>query len=94
MGYRVILPTIHGQKYIPKYDIWRNSEIVESKLLGWQTALAHARKWRTNLFDNKPQKVQIVNRWTGEIVTLEEAEKLAAKIASMRKADAVISSTT
>lgn len=67
-------PTIKG--YIYRYSILQDGKFVESKLIGWRTALAHARKWTTNLFTDV-QKVEILNLWTGEIIELEEAERRA-----------------
>lgn len=71
-----IKPWIYGQKQIYRYTIYKESEKVEQNVLGWQTALAHARKYTKNLFD-QPRKVEILNQWTGEIISIEEAEKRA-----------------
>lgn len=62
---------------IYKYNILANGRHVETNLLGWRTALAHARNHRTNLFETNI--VEILNLSTGEIVTLEQAEKCAIR---------------
>jgi hypothetical protein len=67
---------IFGQKQIYRYTIYKENEKVEENILGWQTALAHARKYTKNLFD-QPRKVEILNQWTGEIIRIEEAEERA-----------------
>ena len=58
------------------YDIYQNAKIVEENILGWRTALAHARKWQSNLFEYV-NRVEILNSITGEIITIEEAEERA-----------------
>lgn len=62
---------------IYKYNIIVNGIHKETNLIGWRTALAHARNWRTNLFEKNI--VEILNTGTGEIVTLKQAEQFAAK---------------
>lgn len=70
--------------FISRYCILINGKVVERKIIGWRTALAHARNRLNPLFE--PNKIiEILNIWTGEIITLQEAEKRAAKIDSMRK---------
>ena len=66
------------KKFIYRYAVIRDGEWVENNLIGWRTALARARKWSRNLFD-EPKQVEILNIWTGEIITLEQAEKRVAK---------------
>lgn len=73
------------KQWISRYSILRNGKWVENKIIGWQTALAHARRWQTNLFDDRPQKVEILNIWTGEIITIEEAEERAKKYEMRRR---------
>lgn len=69
------------KKFIYRYSILQDGRFVESKLVGWKTALAHARKYTTDLF-NEVKKVEILNIWTGEIITIEEAERRSAAIKS------------
>ena len=72
------------KRWISRYMIYINGKCIESKIIGWRTALAHARNHYNPLFE--PQKIiELVNVWTGEIITLQEAEKRAAKYDSMRK---------
>lgn len=66
------------------YTIYRDGKAVQNKILGWRSALAQARKWSRNLF-NEPKKVEILNVWTGEIISLEEAEIKAAEWLKKRK---------
>lgn len=54
------------------YNILVNGKHVETNLLGWRTALAHARTHTGDLFGK--QIVEILNINTGEIITIEEAE--------------------
>lgn len=70
-------------KFICRYNIIRDGKHIECNLIGWKTALAHARKWSTDLF-NQPRKVEILNVWTGEIIDLAEAERRAAKALAIR----------
>lgn len=72
----------NGIKIYP-YEIYRNSTKIEDTIFGWKTALAHARKWKTDLFCNV-HRIEIVNKFTGEVLTLEEAEKRAAEYARKR----------
>lgn len=62
------------KKWIYRYNILQDGKTVEKNIIGWQTALAHARKWTTNLF-KEVKKVEILNLWTGEIISIEEAER-------------------
>lgn len=78
--------------WITRYNIHRDGKIVESNIKGWQTALAHARKWQTDLFYNV-RKVEIVNLWTAEIIDLKEAERRAANYARRLKGAANTSTT-
>ncbi len=64
------------KQYICRYTIYQENKVVERNIIGWKTALAHARKYTSDLF-NKIKKVEILNIWTGEIIGLEEAEKRA-----------------
>lgn len=64
--------------FIYRYSILVDGKFKENNLLGWRTALAHARRYITNLFE-KPKKIEILNIWTGEIINLEDAEKRAAQ---------------
>lgn len=62
---------------IYKYNILVNGKHVEFNLLGWRTALAHARTHTGNLFGKTI--VEILNLTTGEIITYEEATKRVAR---------------
>lgn len=75
---------------IARYNLLRDGKHIECNILGWKTALAHARKWSTDLFD-QPRKVEILNVWTGEIIDLAQAEKRAAEYALKRRANAAVS---
>lgn len=57
-----------------RYTIFRDGKAIENNIIGWQTALAHARKWSIDLFYNV-RKIEIMNIWTAEILSLEEAER-------------------
>ena len=61
-----------------RYTIFQNNKKVETDISNWQTAIAHARKWQYDLFENV-KKVEILNQWTGEIYSLEEAEERLKK---------------
>lgn len=50
---------------IPKYNILVNGKHIETEVLGYKTALAHARKYTGNLFERT--KVEILTLATGEI---------------------------
>lgn len=63
---------------IYKYNVLVNGRHVETNLLGWQTALAHARKHTGNLFGK--MIVEILNTGTGEILNIEQAEQAAKGI--------------
>lgn len=53
-----------------KYNILVNGQHVEFNLLGWRTALAHARNHTQDLFH--PGKiVEILDLWTGEIYNIQ-----------------------
>lgn len=69
---------------ISRYSILQDGKFVERKVIGWKTALAHARNYTTNLF-NETKKVEILNIWTGEIIDLQEAEKRAAAYYAAKK---------
>lgn len=73
MGYAI-------KNFIYLYTIYQDGKAVEHNLKGWRTALAHARRWTKNLFDDINHKVEILNIWTGEIIRLEEAEKRAKNL--------------
>lgn len=62
---------------IYKYNILVNGKHIETNILGWRTALAHARKHSGNLFGKNI--VEILNTQTAEILTLEQAEIAAHK---------------
>lgn len=66
--------------FIVRYNILRDGKSVETNIKGWRTALAHARKWQQDLFYNV-RKVEILNLWTGEIISLQEAERRAIEYA-------------
>lgn len=68
------------KKFIYKYNILINGKHKELGILGWRTALAHARNWKPNLFET-PKRIEILNLWTGEIVSLEQAEFYAKQLA-------------
>lgn len=57
-----------------RYTIFRDGKAIERNLIGWRTALAHARKWSIDLFYNV-RKIEIMNVYTAEIISLEEAEQ-------------------
>ena len=75
-----------------KYTIYQNNKRVETDIPNWQAAIAHARKWQTDLFENV-KKVEILNQWTGEIYSLEEAEERLKKWLKSRR-EAANSGTT
>ena len=50
---------------LPKYNILVNGKHVETNVLGYRTALAHARSHTGNLFERT--KVEILTIATGEI---------------------------
>lgn len=66
-------------KYICRYSIIKNGKYIENGIVGWKTAIAHARKHVQDLFETKKPIIEILNLWTGEIVTLEEAERRTKK---------------
>lgn len=71
-------------KFISRYNVIINGKHTKCNLIGWKTALATARKYYNPIFE--PEKtIEILNLWTGEIVSLAEAEKRAAKM--RKKAD-------
>lgn len=76
-------------KFISRYAIYRDGKCIETNVIGWRTALAHARKWNYDLFNN-PRKVEILNIWTGEIIDIQEAEKRAAKVLANRSKKATV----
>lgn len=78
--------------FISRYCILINGKVVERKIVGWKTALAHARKRQNPLFEPN-NIIEILNIWTGEIVSLKEAENRAANWLK-RKTDQVNSGTT
>ena len=53
---------------IYKYNILKNGKFIETNLLGWRTALAHARTHTGDLFGNN--KIEILCVETGEIQTI------------------------
>lgn len=59
-------------KFIVRYNILQDGKHVENNIKTWQQALAHAEKYKSNIFNK--HKVEILNLWTGEIVELEEAK--------------------
>ena len=52
-------------RLIPKYNILVNGRHIETNVIGWRTALAHARKHTGDLFGRN--KVEILTLATGEI---------------------------
>lgn len=83
-NYNHPLATANGVKLlIYRYNILVDGKHTETNLLGWRTALAHARKHQTDLF-TKVKKVEILNLSTGEIITLEQAEKEAINLKKSR----------
>lgn len=73
----------YNNQLIYKYNILVDGKHVETNLLGWRTALAHARKHKSDLF-TKVKRVEILNLWTGEIITLEQAERQAINLKKSR----------
>lgn len=69
---------INWKPLIYRYNILQDGKHVKCNILGWRTALATARKCTTNLF-KEVKKVEILNLWTGEIISLEEAERRSKK---------------
>ena len=65
-----------GNTLIYHYNVLVSGKHVETQLLGWRTALAHARYYMQDLF-NPHVKVEILNTDTGEIVTVQDALKRA-----------------
>lgn len=63
--------------FISRYSIFINGKVTERKIKGWRNALTHARRYTADLFENNI--IEILNVWTGEIISLEEAEKRAKK---------------
>lgn len=64
-----------AKQLIYRYNIYQDGKCVESNIVGWKTALAHARRYTTTIF--KKHVVEICNAWTAEIISIEEAEKRA-----------------
>ena len=64
------------KKFIYRYNVIVDGKHVKCNIIGWRNALYQARLRRENLFEH-PKKVEILNIWTGEIISLEEAEKKA-----------------
>ena len=62
--------------FIYRYNVLVDGRHVKCNILGWRNALYQARIRAENLFEH-PKKVEILNVWTGEIISLEEAEKMA-----------------
>lgn len=69
---------------INRYTIFRDGKAIENNLIGWRTALAHARKWSIDLFYNV-RKIEIMNVYTAEIISLEEAERRTKEFISAQK---------
>ena len=69
--------------YLSRYNILQDGKHVECNVKTWQRALAHAVKYTSSIL--KEHKVEILNVWTGEIVTYEEALKRAKKYAQRLK---------
>lgn len=65
------------KKWICRYNILQDGKHVETGILGWKAALAHAERYTTNIF--KEHIVEILNLWTGELVTYQQALSRAAK---------------
>ena len=64
------------RKLIYRYNVLVDGKHVKCNIVGWRNAIYQARLRAPNLFD-KPKKVEILNIWTGEIISLEEAENRA-----------------
>ena len=77
---------------INRYNIYRDGKEIFSNIIGWQTALARARNWATDLF-NQPRKIEILNIWTGEILSLEEAEEKTKQYLLKKRQNRVNSGT-
>lgn len=54
------------------YNIIDNGKHVECNLLGWRTALAHARERTSDLF-NQNKQIEILCIETGEITIIQKA---------------------
>lgn len=63
--------------FMSRYTIYADGKPIIRNLKGWRNALNHAERWETNLFTETKRKIEILNIWTGEIVTLEEAKERA-----------------
>lgn len=61
--------------YLSRYNILQDGKCVKSNVKTWKEALAHAIKYTSNIL--REHKVEIVNVWTGEIITYEEAQRRA-----------------
>lgn len=68
---------IHG-KLVCAYRIYRDNIIVGHYVWGWRSALKYAEKYAMDLFNNY-HIIEIVNLNTGEVLSLEEAQKRTAK---------------
>lgn len=72
--------------YLSRYNILQDGKHVETNIKTWRDALAQAEKYTSNII--REHKVEIVNVWTGEIVTYEEALKRAKEYALRHAKDA------
>lgn len=71
-------------KFLSRYTVYINGKAIKWNIIGWRCALAHARKYAVDIFTNSYNIVEILNIYTGEIVSLQEAERRAAKVAKRR----------
>lgn len=63
--------------WLCRYSVFQDGKQVVGGIIGWQEAIKIAGKYTQNLFNNV-RKVEILNIWTGEIISLQEAEKKVA----------------
>lgn len=79
MNFKIPNPYIivKGQK-VALYDVLLYGKPVHKHVLGWRKALKLAEKYEANLFYGE-NKVEILNIFTGEIVTLREAQRRVAQ---------------
>lgn len=71
------------KKFMSRYNILQDGKHVECNLKTWKDALTHAEKYTSSIF--REHIVEIVNVWTGEIITLEEAQRRAKEYAQKLK---------
>lgn len=75
--------TLYGKR-IDAYRIYKNNIIVADYIFGWKQALKTAEKYAENLFEYG-YIVEILNLFTGEVVSIQEARNRANKLRARRK---------